>query len=178
MANSNNSKNNKPIIIGSIIAIVLIALIVILIILFNNNVINGGLNDSYFSSDGSKYVITSTGSDIFPEKDDEYVPVKIHRVYYYSGDDITGLKIYYEFENGETAKLAYNQISERDRTMYEAINLDGVYVILTAKPVEYEDISVYDVQTQIEFNKLIEEEIKQTEEETTEETEVEELPEE
>lgn len=177
MANS-NSKNNKPIIIGSIIAIVLIALIVILIILFNNNVINGGLSDSYFKSDDSKLVITSTGSDIFPDKDDNYTPVKVQRVYSYSGDEITGLKIYYEFENAQTAKLAYDQISERDRSVYQAINLDGAYVIMTTKPIEYEDITVYDVQAQIEFNKLIEEQSQQNDEEAAETEKTEELPEE
>ena len=182
MANTNNVKN-KPIIIGSIIALVIIVVIVILVVLFNNNGITGGLSDSYFVSDGSKYVITTTGSDIVPEIDDSYVPVKIHRVYTYSGDNITGLKIYYEFENTQTAKLAYEEISERDHTVYQAIDLDGIYVVLTAKPIEYEDISVYDIQTQIEFNKLVEEENEKINAESAEEnepteTETEEMPEE
>ena len=145
-----SQKKNKPIVVGCLIAAVLALIIVILIVLFNNNTIPGRIDQSFFTPNDNKYVITVTGSDIFPEADKEYTPIKIHRVYTTANNSVNGLKIYQEYENNKIAKLAYEQIEELDRNIYEAIDLDGPYVILTAKPIEYEDITVRDLKNQTE----------------------------
>ena len=145
-----SQKKNKPIVVGCLIAAVLALIIVILIVLFNNNTIPGRIDQSFFTPNDNKYVITVTGSDIFPEADKDYTPIKIHRVYTTANNSVNGLKIYQEYENNKIAKLAYEQIEELDRNIYEAIDLDGPYVILTAKPIEYEDITVRDLKNQTE----------------------------
>ena len=145
-----SQKKNKPIVLGCLIAAVLALIIVILIVLFNNNTIPGRIDQSFFTPNDNKYVITVTGSDIFPEADKDYTPIKIHRVYTTANNSVNGLKIYQEYENNKIAKLAYEQIEELDRNIYEAIDLDGPYVILTAKPIEYEDITVRDLENQTE----------------------------
>ena len=145
-----SQKKNKPIVVGCLIAAVLALIIVILIVLFNNNTIPGRIDQSFFTPNDNKYVITVTGSDIFPEADKDYIPIKIHRVYTTANNSVNGLKIYQEYENNKIAKLAYEQIEELDRNIYEAIDLDGPYVILTAKPIEYEDITVRDLKNQTE----------------------------
>ena len=145
-----SQKKNKPIVVGCLIAAVLALIIVILIVLFNNNTIPGRIDQSFFTPNDNKYVITVTGSDIFPEADKDYTPIKIHRVYTTANNSVNGLKIYQEYENNKIAKLAYEQIEELDRNIYEAIDLNGPYVILTAKPIEYEDITVRDLKNQTE----------------------------
>ena len=145
-----SQKKNKPIVVGCLIAAVLALIIVILIVLFNNNTIPGRIDQSFFTPNDNKYVITVTGSDIFHEADKDYTPIKIHRVYTTANNSVNGLKIYQEYENNKIAKLAYEQIEELDRNIYEAIDLNGPYVILTAKPIEYEDITVRDLKNQTE----------------------------
>lgn len=145
---ASKNANKKPLIIGSAITATLAIVILILIILFNNNIISGGLNSAFFTSSGNKYVITLTGSDIFPEADKDYIPVKIHRVYTTSNGVADGLKIYQEYESGRIARQAYEQIRELDRDVYQAIDLDAPYVILTAKPFEYEGITVDDLKVE------------------------------
>lgn len=155
MANkAKKKKNNKNIIIGcSIAAIVVIVAIVIGIVLATRG---SGLNDDYFVSDGTKYVITVDSSEMtLDDEEQEYAPIKTHLVYTYSGDEITGLKSYYEYADATAAQKALERLKEVAGDEMEDITVDGKYVIATAKADQYENITASDVKQQIEFMEML-----------------------
>lgn len=148
-----NAKNKKGLIIGICAAVVVVVAIVVGIVFAVRNGA-GGLNDAYFQSDGTKYVLTLE-SDEMSFDDEEYTPLKTHLVYTYSGDEITGLMGYYEYENDDAAKAAYNYLLESQSDDYKSISLDGKYVVIEADESEYEDLTAEDVKQQIEFMEMM-----------------------
>ena len=169
---ANESKKNKGLIIGICVAIVVVIAIIIAVVL---GVKGGGLGDSYFVSDDTKYVLNMDASDMSFD-DEEYAPTKVHLVYTYSGEDVTGLKAYYEYENAEAAKAAFDYINETQADSYKSIVMDGKYIILEAKEDEYKDITPDDVKQQIEFMEMLKNMNTSTEGESNdEETEGEEI---
>ncbi|MBQ3353165.1 hypothetical protein IJG89_02365 [Candidatus Saccharibacteria bacterium] len=143
---ANTTKNNKGLIIGVCAAVVAIIAIIVGIVLANNHPV---LNDDYFVSDDTKYVISMDGDEI--TADDEYSPVKTHMVYFYSGDEITGLKMYYEFADEATAKAAYETYRDELPAEYTDIYVDGKYLVLTANASQYEGTSADDIKQTVEF---------------------------
>ena len=148
MANKSSEKN-KGIIIGVCAALVVIALVVVGIVMAVKNG-GGGLSDAYFKSDGTKYVLTLDAEDMSFDSE-EMVPVKTHLVYTFSGDEITGLKGYYEYDNVEKAEAAYNYLVENQKDDFKSIVLDGKYVVVEADESEYEDLTTEDVKQQIDY---------------------------
>ena len=144
------TSNNKNLIIGICAAVVAVIVIVVAIIL---GIRGGGLNDSYFVSDGAKLVISL--DDSYSEED-EYSPRKIHEVYTYSGENITGQKTYYVYDNPEEAKAALDYyIANQMGEYYKDISQDGKYVIFVAKEANYEGMTVSDVKQQIEWLEIL-----------------------
>ncbi|MBR3248977.1 hypothetical protein IKF89_03035 [Candidatus Saccharibacteria bacterium] len=148
---ANKKKDNKNVIIGSICAVVVVVVIVIVAVVLATS---GGnrLNDNYFQSDGQKYVLTiETDQTSIEGTDEQYVPVKTHLVYTYSGDDITGLKLYYEYADENTAKKALEEMkAAAGNELGEAV-IEGKYVIATAPEEQYKDLKAADVKAQIDF---------------------------
>ncbi len=151
MANNAKKPNNKNLAIG-ICAIIAIIIIIITVVLTTRN---NTLNDSYFVSDDTKYVLTLDSSDVSME-DPTYDPIKTHLVYTYSGDEITGLKAYYEYADNATAKVAAEYLKQNyDSDTQNKVTTDGKYVIFVASEEEYEDLTASDVKQQIEFMEVI-----------------------
>ncbi len=148
-------KNNKNLIIGICTAAVAVVAIVIAIIF----IIKGSgptLNDDYFKSDDTKYVMTiNADSSEIDEDDDDYPPVKTHFVYTYSGDKITGLKTYVEYSDASTAEKAFKALKDSDEEEAKNAELNGKYIIVTNDESEYEDLTPSDVKEQIEFYEKI-----------------------
>ena len=157
-------KDNKNLIIGICAAVAIVVVVVVAIVL----VTKGGsskLDDSYFVSDGTKYVLTVDVENT----DEEYTPVKSHMVYYYSGDDITGVKVYYEYANADDAKAAYDALKEVGGfESFKSVELDGKYLIMTSKESEYAELKASDIKQQIEFMEMLQ---NMNLEETTDEEE-------
>ena len=149
MANKAEKKTNKNLIIGICIALVVIAIIAVIIVLVMRNN-SPSTNNSYFVSDDTKYVL-NLDSDSFSTEDGEFQPQKAHLIYYYSGDTITGMKSYYEYANEADAKSAYEYYKANMASEYKNIELDGKFLILTANEADYEGMTAYDIQQQIEF---------------------------
>ena len=148
-------KKNKNLIIGICSAVVIVVVIVVIAVVLATRGGNVALNDKYFVSDDTKYVLTLEGDEI--SLDEEYAPLKTHLVYYYSDDTVTGLKAYYEYADEASAKTAYNAIKEDAETSesYKEIALDGKYLILTANESEYADMTKSDVEEQIKFMEML-----------------------
>lgn len=152
MANKGKKSDNKNLIIGiCIAAVVVIAIIIAVVLVTRGNTIN----DSYFVSDGTKYVLTLDANDISME-DAEYNPIKAHLVYTYSGDEITGLKAYYEYADNATAKAAADYLkSNYEESDQAKIATDGKYVVYTSHEEDYKDLTASDVKQQIEFMEML-----------------------
>ncbi len=152
MANKAKAKakeeNKKKIIGGICAAAVVIVVIVVAVVLATRG---NALNDSYFVSDGSKYVLTVDMSDMeLSEEEAAYTPLKTHVVYTYSGEEITGMKTYAEYADAAAAKSAYDAMKDAGEDMSN-IAIDGKYLIVTATPDQYEGMKASDVKEQIEF---------------------------
>ena len=148
---ANKAKNNKNLIIGICAAILVVVVVVVAIVLATR----GGstqLSDSYFVSDDTKYVLTLETND----SEEEYAPAKTHMVYFYSEDDVTGMKAYYEFADEAAAKAAFDYYKEAmEGEDYEDISIDGKYIVITSKESAYEGLTASDVKQQIEFMEML-----------------------
>lgn len=142
-------KDNKNLIIGICAAVVVVIVIVVAVILANRG---AKLDDSYFVSDDTKYVLTVNSDD----SEDNLSLVKTHLVYKYSGDTITELKSYYEFANAEDAKAAFDEYKEAYAGSFKSAELNGKYIIFTANEEDYSDLTASDVKQQIEFMEMLE----------------------
>ena len=142
-------KDNKNLIIGICAAVVVVIVIVIAAIF----AIGGGtakLDDSYFVSDDTKYVLTVDTED--PEADsEEYVPIKTHVVYTYSGDTITGMTTYAEYADETTAKAAYEAYKSANQEGVKSMSVNGKYLVVEMTEDNYADLTASNVKKQIEL---------------------------
>lgn len=141
-------KDNKNMIIGSICAVIVVVVVIIVAVVLVTR--NGGINDDYFKSDGTKYVLTIDSESVGETAENTYNPVKTHIVYTYSGDQITGMKTYGEFKDNDAAKKAFDAIKEAGEDMTNYV-VDGKYIIVTATEDQYKNLTTNDVKAQIEF---------------------------
>lgn len=141
-----SKKDNKNMIIGCCAALVLIIAIIITIVLVVNNT---GLNDNYFVSDGTKYVLTIETDET--DEEDEFAPLKTHLVYTYEGDKVTGMKTYYVYADNASAQKAFDALKEAVGEEANSMELNGKYIIVTAEEESYKDLTASDVKQQIEF---------------------------
>ena len=149
---ANSQKNNKKLIIGicSIVAVVAIIAVIVIIITMRGG-FGPAINDNYFVTDNSKYVITLDEK----QTDEDINAEKTHIVYNYSGNNITSVKYYYEFTDDATAKNSYNSIKDSIGELYKSIELNGKYIILTLNEADFEGMTTDDVKQQIEFMDLL-----------------------
>ena len=143
-------KNNKNLIIGICTGVLIIAVVIVAVIFATKS----SLNDAYFVSDDSKYVLT-VDRDMLETEDKENSPIKTHIVYYYSGDAITGVTTYMEFDNDATAKAALDLYKNADQTGVKSLKTDGKYLVVEMTEDQYKDLTVSDVKQQVEFMEML-----------------------
>lgn len=143
-------KNNKNLIIGICAGVLVIAVVIVAVIFATKS----SLNDAYFVSDDSKYVLT-VDRDMLETEDKENSPIKTHIVYYYSGDAITGVTTYMEFDNDATAKAALDLYKNADQTGVKSLKTDGKYLVVEMTEDQYKDLTVSDVKQQVEFMEML-----------------------
>ena len=167
MAKKAKQSKNKNLIIGLCVGLAAVLIIVLIIVFARGN----GLNDDYFVSDDTKYVLTFE-SDSADESDSEYTPLKTHIVYTYQDDQITGMKSYYVYADAASAKAAFDAMKEAASEELGQMELNGKYIIITAEEDSYKDLKASDVKQQIELMKMLEgmtSDTEENEEETEEE---------
>lgn len=149
-------KNNKGLIIGICCGVVAVVVAIVLIVLFviKPGGLGGGLSDDYFVSDDTKLVMT-LDSEQASFDDGEYAPAKSHMVYYYSGDKITGMSVFYEYADEATAKLAYDHIDDEARAEAKEIKMRGKYIEIVMKEDSYSDSTPEEIKQQIEFMEML-----------------------
>jgi hypothetical protein len=146
------AKKNNNLIIGICAAVAIVIIVVVAVVLANKGG-NVTLDDSYFVSDNSKYVI-SYGSEDIAFGNPQYNPEKMHYVYTYSGDKITGLKVYYEYTDNAAAKEAVEYLKEEYEDT-DGIAVEDKYIVVTAPEEEYEDVTPEQLKEQIEILELL-----------------------
>ena len=99
-------------------------------------------NEEYFTSDDTKSVITMGTDD--PTSTDH----QTHFVYEYDGDKVIGLKTYFEYQNTEAAKAAYE--SSKNLPEFKNSELNENFIIVTADPSQFEGLTADDVRQQEE----------------------------
>lgn len=157
MAEKKQRENKKGPIIGICAAVVVVIVVIIAVVAINNN----RLGDSYFVSDGTKYVLSYEidQNSVGNSEEAQYTPLKVHQVYTYSGDSITGLKNYYEYKDADSAKKAMDYLNSVSEGKV-AISMDDKYVIITATAEQYEGIKASDVKQQVEALEKLKNEAK------------------
>lgn len=155
--NKKGNKNNTGLIVGICCGAVALIVAIVLIVVF---VVKpggaGGLSDAYFVSDDNKLVMTLE-SDEASYDEDEYAPAKSHMVYYKSGNDITGVSVFYEYKDEATAKLANDHISDESRAEAKEIKLRGKYIEIVMKDETYSDTTAEEIEQQIKFIEMLRE---------------------
>lgn len=94
--------------------------------------------EALFNTDDSKLVYNS--NNLF------------NIVFYYKGNDITGLEHYYKFSSGEEAdKKAEELKKEFENNTSFAVSSKGIYVIYTYNESEYKDKTVSEIKDSYSF---------------------------
>lgn len=147
-----NSKDLMMWVWGIVAAVVIIVVIIVVAISSNQKI-----DDSFFVSDGTKYVLPlEYGGDILGLETGEYIPEAGYAVYFYSGDNVTGLKIYYEYDSEETAKSATKYLNDEkpEDSAVNGIDANGKYVVISVDKMFYEGITAEEVKQQVDFIEL------------------------
>ncbi|MBR2543359.1 hypothetical protein IKF03_02085 [Candidatus Saccharibacteria bacterium] len=147
-------KSNKDLmtwIVGVASVVVLVAVIVIALVLSNNNI-----NESFFVSDDTKSVLELDASEGLLSADisgTESMPEKAYLVFFYSGDEVTGQSIYYEYSDQALAKknADYLKSQKTDDEMISKILTNGKYVVVMMSEKTFEGMTSEDAKRQIEF---------------------------
>lgn len=107
------------------------------------------IDEDYFVSDGTKIVL-NMGGDMSAIDDGEAVVEKIHFVYYYNGDKITGADIYYLYADADTAREVSDNLDLSMLGWVASKKTNGSYLVLKAAESQYEDLTPEAVRAMIE----------------------------
>lgn len=102
------------------------------------------LDEDYFVSDDTKSVIGMSASGATSDP----THVQTFVVYTYEGDKVTGLKTYFEYTDEAAAAAAIE--ARKSQPEFENAELNGKYIVVTAKPESYEGLTASDVKQQEE----------------------------
>lgn len=150
---SKNAKSNKNIIIGICIVVLVLAVIIVAIVFSTKG--NTQLNDAYFVSDSTKYVLTVDEEDLDIDDRTEHKPVKTHIVYPYSGDNVTGMITYLEYADESAAKAAFEAYKDYEQSEVKNLSTNGKYLVVEMTEDQYSDLKASDVKQQIEFMEML-----------------------
>ena len=142
-------KSNTNLIIGICVATLVIVVVAVAIFFATRG--TSQLNDAYFVSDGTKYVLTVNDDMLNTDEDTEYIPIKTHVVYTYSGDTITSMTTYLEFANEATAKSALDYYSQKDQSGVKNISSNSKYVVVEMTDDQYSEMTAPEVKEYIDF---------------------------
>ncbi len=162
MAENQRKNNNRLLFICGAAAIAIAIIIAIILAAVGNR----EPDPSFFKSDDTKYVISidnfiddeENAEEETEEAVEDYSPLRTHLVYYYSGDSITDVKIYYEYTDKEKAAAAF-KISNEANEFKDAAKAEtnGKYIVITNKPSTYAKLKASYIKQQIEAMESLEE---------------------
>ena len=128
-------RNRKIVLVG------VVALIVVVIAAVLASGTFESIDENYFVSDGGKLVMSLTKDQSNYEMS-EYEPGLTHVVYYYGGNSINNMRIFYEYDNEEEAREANEHISMDDKDWATGRKLHGKYIIFEVPKKRWENLSL------------------------------------
>lgn len=135
---------NFKTIFGFVVVVLLIVVVVVLSI--KNRTV---YNDDYFVSDDTKIVL-SMDARTSGFEESAYIPPITHVVYYYSGDEITSIKVFYEYKNEDIAKKANDGIKMDDKGWATNKALNGKYIIFDMAKDQFEGLTTGFIRNSVE----------------------------
>ena len=137
-----NIKLDKKIIyaICGVVAILSIALIAWSIISSMNKQIS---EDTTFATNDTQTTIT-----IEPTGESHNGISNTRTVYEYDGDNVVGMKTYFEYADNEAAKIAYEAI--KDQPEFKGAEVIDKYIVVTADPSQFKGLTAEDIRQQSE----------------------------
>lgn len=109
-------------------------------------IIHPPLNEDFFKSDDSTKTVISLESE--RAEGDTTSSVRTQLVYTYNGDEVTGLKTYFEYPSEEAAAAAIDSLKTQPE--FEGAVLEGKYIIVAAPEDQYKGLTTSDVKQQAE----------------------------
>ena len=137
-----NIKLDKKIIyaICGVVAILSIALIAWSIISSMNKKVS---EETTFATNDTQTTIT-----IEPTDDSHSGISHTRTVYEYDGDNVVGMKTYFEYADNEAAKIAYEAI--KDQPEFKGAEVIDKYIVVTADPSQFKGLTAEDIRQQSE----------------------------
>lgn len=142
-----SSKTFRRIIVP--IAAVCVAIIVFIVAtVFNQPTIE----ENYFVSDDTKTAIS-----LKPTSDEAGTTslVQTHLVYTYDGENVSGLKTYFEYPDAAAAKSALESL--KDQPEFKGATVEGKYIVVTADESQYKGLTASDIKQQADALKAFQE---------------------
>lgn len=149
---TNDTKSDKKSLIIACVALVAVIIITIVTLLL---LPNKKIDDNFFVSDDTKYVLTLNSEEGLDLDFKEYIPEKTHLVYFYSGDKVTDLKVYCDFKTEDEAKKAAENMKEKIDESVDSLSVEGKYVVVKMNKSQYENISADEAKQQIDLMKML-----------------------
>ena len=106
------------------------------------------LDDSYFQTKGNRMVL-SLNKEIASFDDSEYEPDITHIVYYYGGNKINNVKIFFAYETKGEARTAYKNISMEGKDWALKKKLQGRFVVFELGSDQYDQLTTEEVKESI-----------------------------
>ncbi|MBR5046265.1 hypothetical protein IKX73_01390 [Candidatus Saccharibacteria bacterium] len=136
----------KSKIILGLIGIAIVAAVVVLVVMLNRK---ESYDDDYFVSDDAKLVV-AIDKELAAYDDSDYEPDVTYILYYYTGDDVTGMKVFFRYDTEEEAKEADENITMDGKFWATDKYLNGRYVIFNVDKEQYEGLVVSDIRKLID----------------------------
>lgn len=127
--------------------VVVLALFAGVIFLISNLNMKENIPEGFFESDDTK-IVMNLKPETLPASEDSSVIASQHIVFFCSGDKVTGVKIYYEFDNEDDAKKAYDAFDDHSYSINRKIN--GKYIIEQAKGDQYTGLTKEQAEQNVE----------------------------
>ena len=133
--------------LGGVAVVLLIIAVVVGIVLGNRQ---EPIADDYFMSDETKLVQSMPANVAAFEENEEYSPMVTHIVYYHGdGPEVTGVKVYFEYENEDRAQTANANITMDKKSWSTGKRLNGKYIVFGVKGEQYDGLTVAQVSDNI-----------------------------
>lgn len=144
MARKSKTLNNTTLIRAAIITLSIVALVALVaLVVFIKHRQPLVLDDKYFVSDGSKLVLSNDSDGTINYADAR----KQYTVFFYSGQKIKGMKVFYEYDSTDSATTAKEKNAEifKDEEI-KSVEVKGKYIVVTSAPKAYTALTVDNIK--------------------------------
>lgn len=132
-----------------ILAAVAVVVVIVIVAVVAGFAWRESYEDGYFVSDETKLVLGMDDA-VAALEEGEYEPEVTYMVYYYDGDTINGMKVFFKYEDANAAKVAEENIDLSDKKWATDKSLSGKYVVFGVKEDQYKELKASYVRKMID----------------------------